>query len=313
MRRHTMSCSRANRPGFSLLELVVVVAILGVLVGVLMSAVQAARGAASRAQCQSNLRQLALAAMNQESSTQHFPPKYLHIRIPGTTKLRESYPWPAQLLPQLEQSALWTDMVSRMRVDPPYRNPPHTGLATVVKAFVCPSDSRLNAPIRDDEGNTAAYCSYVGIYGDRVDMKDNRSRFEKLGIISSSVGTRISEVTDGLSQTILFSESPPPGRWLLGTWYLGELPFHELWTARPCRKHISIDVRYDTSSFCRGPFLFAPGRLENLCDTLHLWSLHSGGANFAFADGSVRYLPYSAVDVLPALATRAGGEVADAP
>jgi prepilin-type processing-associated H-X9-DG protein len=45
----------------------------------------------------------------------------------------------------------------------------------------------------------------------------------------------------------------------------------------------------------------------------HFWSLHPGGANFAFCDGSVRFLPYSANDILPALATRAGGEVAVLP
>jgi prepilin-type processing-associated H-X9-DG protein len=58
-----------------------------------------------------------------------------------------------------------------------------------------------------------------------------------------------------------------------------------------------------------GPYHFTPGRLDNQCDAFHFWSLHSGGANFLFADGSVRFPPYSADAVLPALATRAGGEV----
>ena len=52
-----------------------------------------------------------------------------------------------------------------------------------------------------------------------------------------------------------------------------------------------------------------PGRLDNPCDQTHFWSLHPGGANFLFADGSVHFLYYSADRVLPALATRAGGEV----
>jgi prepilin-type processing-associated H-X9-DG protein len=50
------------------------------------------------------------------------------------------------------------------------------------------------------------------------------------------------------------------------------------------------------------------GRLENFCDLMHFWSLHSGGANFLLADGSVRLIGYGAADILPALATRAGGE-----
>lgn len=58
---------------------------------------------------------------------------------------------------------------------------------------------------------------------------------------------------------------------------------------------------------------FGPGRLTNPCDRLHYWSLHTSGANFAFADGSVHFLRYSARDILPALATRSGGEVVSLP
>jgi prepilin-type processing-associated H-X9-DG protein len=55
-----------------------------------------------------------------------------------------------------------------------------------------------------------------------------------------------------------------------------------------------------------GPYPFHDGSLTNQCDKFHFWSLHSGGANFVFGDGSVRFLPYSADAMLPALATRAG-------
>jgi prepilin-type processing-associated H-X9-DG protein len=52
---------------------------------------------------------------------------------------------------------------------------------------------------------------------------------------------------------------------------------------------------------------YGPGRLDNPCDRYHFWSLHSGGGNWLFADGSVRFLTYTAGSILPALATRAGG------
>jgi prepilin-type processing-associated H-X9-DG protein len=53
---------------------------------------------------------------------------------------------------------------------------------------------------------------------------------------------------------------------------------------------------------------FQPGRVDDPCDQVHYWSLHPGGSNFLFADGSVRFLSYDADSVLPALATRDGGE-----
>lgn len=67
-------------------------------------------------------------------------------------------------------------------------------------------------------------------------------------------------------------------------------------------------------SYCQnGPYLFQPGDLRNNCDSFHFWSTHPGGANFAFADGSVRFLSYSADPIMPALATRSGGETVEIP
>jgi prepilin-type processing-associated H-X9-DG protein len=63
----------------------------------------------------------------------------------------------------------------------------------------------------------------------------------------------------------------------------------------------------------RGPYAYRAGNPKSLCSTFHFWSLHAGGANFAFADGSVRFLRYEAAPVMPALATRAGDDVATLP
>jgi prepilin-type processing-associated H-X9-DG protein len=59
--------------------------------------------------------------------------------------------------------------------------------------------------------------------------------------------------------------------------------------------------------------LYGPGRTDNPCDRYHFWSLHRGGAHFLFADGSVRLIPYSAKDIMPALASRSGGEKVEIP
>lgn len=58
-----------------------------------------------------------------------------------------------------------------------------------------------------------------------------------------------------------------------------------------------------------GPYRFQPGDIREMCDVFHFWSLHAGGAHFLFGDGAVRFLSYQAAPTLPALATRAGGEV----
>jgi prepilin-type processing-associated H-X9-DG protein len=62
-----------------------------------------------------------------------------------------------------------------------------------------------------------------------------------------------------------------------------------------------------------GPFDFQPGSFGNQCDAFHFWSPHSGGANFLLCDGSVRFLKYSANRIIPALASRAGGEAVQVP
>jgi prepilin-type processing-associated H-X9-DG protein len=62
-----------------------------------------------------------------------------------------------------------------------------------------------------------------------------------------------------------------------------------------------------------GPHGYKTDFVKNPCAALHFWSLHPGGAHFAFSDGSVRFLSYAAAEVLPALSTKSGGEVASIP
>ena len=69
-----------------------------------------------------------------------------------------------------------------------------------------------------------------------------------------------------------------------------------------------------TAGCAVGAYEYGPGSVQNQCDLLHFWSLHpGGGAHFLFCDGSVRFITYSAASVMPALATRAGGETVTIP
>jgi len=297
---------RHPRPASTLVELLTVLAVLGVLVGLLLTAVQAARAAAVRISCSNNLRQLGLASHQYLDSYQTLPPSSTQLTNPVIS--RYGVPWTVLLLPYLEQTAL------RETVEPAFiasglvRNPPHVGLSTVVKVYTCPADARLVAPITDDMGYTAAYGSYLAVTGSGAYTRDGPSITIEGNGAFGDVGVRTAEITDGLSQTLLLGERPPPGVYLYGNWYTVYYPYAFLFGQYSWGLTLTASLALDYNG-CRGPFQFGPGRIENPCDSHHFWSLHPGGGWFAFADGSVHFLPYSARSILPALATRAGGEV----
>lgn len=300
MNRHT-----SVRRGFSLVELLVVISVLGIMVGLLMSAVQSVRAAAARLACGNSLRQVNLAFQHYHEQHSRFPAAYEKVNLgrPRPSQLT----WPVMLLPYVEQENLYSRTLAAYRTSVwPTNNPPHVGLVTVVKVYTCAADGRLSAPITDDKGYTAAYGSYMGVAGGtRAD-----------GALQSGTGGRLAEVTDGSSHTLLLGERPPNGRLLSGNWYTIAVPPDPAVLSDPnfAGSGISyLPVYFEGGGRCKGPMRFGPGRVENPCDAGHFWSLHPGGGNFAFCDGSVRFFRYEASSILPALATRAGGEVAAAP
>ena len=123
----------------------------------------------------------------------------------------------------------------------------------------------------------------------------------------ASSRTRIADIIDGPSNTVLVGERPPSPDLFWGWW---------TWSAFDA----SLGVRNTHSVFatsgsnppirCQSliPENYRPGA-GDYCDTHHFWSRHPGGGNWLFADGSVRFLAYRANGILPALATRSGGEV----
>src|SRR5262245_2054405 len=125
-----------QRRGFTLIELLVVIAIIAVLIGLLVPAVQQVRDSADRVQCSNNLKQIGLAAHQYHDSAKCFP---TGVRV---TSGRDPYylsSWLTQLLPYVEQRNLWTATLAAYRQSSsPFQNPPHVGLATVVRVFACP-------------------------------------------------------------------------------------------------------------------------------------------------------------------------------
>ena len=297
-----------RRRGISLLELLVVIAILAVLVGLTMAAVQRARTAAARAQCQNNLRQLGLAAQQHHADRGTLP-----IGVTGPGDPREPYPymtWMVRLLPYLEQGQMHGQTLDAFRQQPSFQfDPPHIHRGRPMAAFSCPLDHRVLNPAVFTSGNGLDYryglTSYQGVCG--------ISPLRLGGLLHMDAAYRLTDVKDGTSNTLLIGERPPSATLRFGWWYAGEGMHKDgsadsvLGVRTYCLKPVDCDSCGDEAA------PFQPGAFDRVCSMLHFWSPHPGGANFAFADGSVRFLSYSADSIMPALATRAGGETATIP
>ncbi len=210
-----MTAHRRPRPrgALSLVELLTVLGVLGVLIGLLLPAVQQAREAAARSGCQNNLKQIGIALHHHESSHGRLPPQPVP---PGARNdPNNALSWMALILPEMDETALWAVSVEACRTGrPPLENPPHQGLATVIRTYVCPDDGRLLTPLTNSGGLTAAYTSYIGISAGAVYQNGISP-----GVFFYSPGIPLRQITDGTSQTIMVSERPPPDSLQAGLWY----------------------------------------------------------------------------------------------
>jgi prepilin-type processing-associated H-X9-DG protein len=179
--------------------------------------------------------------------------------------------------------------------------PPHP-FATVVTAFTCPADARARLP-GDYHGLKTAYTSYLGVEGE--------AQFRLNGVLYLDSHVRLTDITDGTSNTLMAGERPaPPDEFPFGWWYAGG----GQGGTGSAGMALSARERNISVPWCPpGPYAYGPGRADNACDAFHFWSYHPGGAYFLFADGSVHFLNYSAGPLLPALASRNGGEVVQVP
>jgi prepilin-type N-terminal cleavage/methylation domain-containing protein/prepilin-type processing-associated H-X9-DG protein len=293
-----------SRDGFTLLEVVVVVAILGILLGLLLGAVQRAREASARAACASNLRQLGLALHQYHGQHKSLPAGICHPSTEpgsgppiGSDDLYPLMTWQGRMLPFVEQAALWDQMTRAYAQDSTFLNdPPHTGRTVPVALFLCLSDSARIRPWLP-VGQTPATSSYIGIAG------TNWLRHDGLLYLDSRI--RFADVKDGLGNTLLAGERPPDEFARFGRWY----PDWGHWMTGASTLGVNEVGVADWVPGCPyGPYQFGPGSLREPCSVFHFWSMHPGGANFLIADGSVRFLAYAGAPLLPALATRAGGE-----
>jgi prepilin-type processing-associated H-X9-DG protein len=298
-----MTSRRPNRSGaFTLIELLVVIGIVSALMGLLLPAVQRARAAAARVKCENNLKQIGLAFQMYPDVFGWLPPGHRSM------KRDQAMPWsgwPLSLLPYLEQTALFANAQAAYRLSRnPFLNPPHTGLATVVPIYVCPSDPIAASPHRGQRsGIVAAFTDYLGVSGKNYSTKD--------GVLFQDSHIRFAEITDGTSNTLLAGERPPSSDFQFGWWYAGT--GQKLTGSADMILGVQeVNLLPVTPTSCGpGASSYSPGRPGSPCNLFHFWSYHPGGANFLFADGSVHFLPYSVAPLMVPFATRAGGEAID--
>lgn len=318
------------RRGIGLVELLVAIAVVGVLLALLLSAVQQVRQTAARADCQNRMRQLGLALHAHHDARGRLPgvvPVFHDPAVYSVPGTGQELNWSAKLLPCVDQQALWDATAAAAGATAnPFLDPPHVGLATAVKTFVCPADGRVAGAVTGPGGRPVAVTSYLGVqgFGDgRVVRGAGKLSAPTRGAgVFVPGGTVFVAITDGLSNTLMLGERPPDPGFESGWWYVPngrtKLPTQPaMWVTGFAHRDYGCGpngvVEDPVTGVARRAHVFGPGRFNNPCDAYHFWSPHPGGGNFALADGSVRFFPYAARAVLRPLATRAGGETAVVP
>lgn len=310
------------RSGFSLIELLLVIAILAILIGLLLPAVQRVRETANRTICQNGLKQMGIALVAYHDLNGSFPPAI--AEGPGTNRVPYQWAsWMNRILRFIEQDNLAdvTEKAFASQADQPnpFLNPPHVGLATPLPLFRCPTDGRQYQATQVIEPGpvaiTVAFTGFLGINGTNLRARD--------GILYWNSSVRILDILDGASSTLMVGERPPSWDLVFGWWYAGAGQ-HDPASNMPNSGSLDVTMGItelnlgsigipQMDSCPPGPHAFQSGTIQNPCDQFHFWSLHPAGSNFLFADGSVHFLGYGAASILPALATRAGREAVELP
>ncbi len=286
----------SHRRALTLLELLVALAIIAILIALLIPAVQKARASMARVECANHLKQIGLALHNYHAAHQRFPaalgppveegamgPADAPAPVPANNAT-----WIRSILPNLErQNATWDQ---------------------VIAVLSCPADPRGSLLYNPLDGH--GYTSYLAVAGLEI--------YDTQGMMYLNSSVRATDVTDGLSNTLMVAERPPA--------IMGEQDGWGWWESFNVGD-VSIGLKVtqwlEYTSCTESPQYFRPGASSasltsftgdpTFCHANHPWSFHLGGANMLMGDGAVRLVQNADAPLLPALATRAGGETAELP
>ncbi len=269
------------RRAFTLVELLVVIAIIGVLVALLLPAVQAAREAARRTQCKNNLKQLGLALHNYHDTFKVFPPGYISSNPGVTTNSSwcrsgspslQRAPWTVLILPFLEQSSLH----AKFNFNVPFQAasnqmaPPNDAVVVPLAAYQCPSDVRMTV--------NPQYNSYFGVQGggsapdcgNSSCSPANERGMYVTGLLFAGSKMGLHHALDGTSNVFLLGESRYGGA---------------AWAA---------SAKQDSCAYARN-LAGAQDQInlyknQGVHDTRGFSSYHPGGCHFTMADASVQFV-----------------------
>ena len=271
--------NRESRFAFTLVEMLVVIAIIGILIAMLLPAVQMARETARRMRCSNNLKQIGLAMLNYHDSMRSFPPGYISV-----APCEADWGWPVFILPQIERKPLYRELAinDRRLHDLMLDTTARVLLRTPMPDFRCPSDRTLEHLPHDlrpftNVGGTSGFepatSNYIGVAGfwDRVNGVENN------GVLYGNSGVTLRDIADdGTSSTFLVGERDR--RCGAGTWCGNRNPFgfSDIGAYYVVgRISIKLNDPFDEGAdSCREGFS----------------SPHAGGGNFLLCDGSVHFI-----------------------
>ena len=310
----------AKRMGFTLIELLVVIAIIGILVGLLLPSVQAARDASLRSACANNLKQIGIALTLYHDANLQYPSGYVASAPSGDPNFATApgWGWASFILPYIEQQTVYSQIQGAIQAQTPITDPSvAAAIQATIPTFLCPGDTapRSAFPVYSLAGNTtypliysegapgtvlAGASSYAACCG--RDEDSDADGVTGSGVFFCNSITKITDIKDGASNTILVGEKA----WnnAQGVW-VGAIPGCAMvfGPSNPCLAIVSggmpnspiyaPPMLVQAHAHLVNPSTDGDGGLDDYS------SLHRGGANVLFADGSVHFVHTTPPDPNP--------------
>jgi prepilin-type processing-associated H-X9-DG protein len=326
-----------RRVALTLIEMLVGMAVIGMLVGLLLHAVQAARETARRSQCTNNLKQIGLALHSFESARKVFPQGYISNPTdstmgpidPGFNDAGPGWGWLTLIMPYIEENSLYGSLDLRLKCWDPANA---AAVKTLVATYLCPSDAYGNNTNPGNAVNLAdtnnhplgivyGRANYVSSVGSSTLWCSWPVTVFPNGAIYRDSATRPADVTDGLSKTVFAGERSSD---LADSVWAGIHPNSGHWAYPPFSSVGTggLNTNYDGPGAYVGahggpcPYedpvvIHPPNSPYGHSDQMQ--SMHPGGANILLGDGSVSfYSDESPLSLWVALVSRNGGEIVDA-